>query len=342
MKKIKKIAKIHLVAEAQGEGISLLVKIVLLAFAFFVFFGFLGMLSSLSKGLTSDFVMGLTGITFFGIGLWLYYCKGGNYVPQKTFFLYRLTKERLKNFYIGSLVICIVICGLILMIDPRKFLQCVGPLISFIFIVYYMNKSIQIHDDVDYVANAQFADLMGLEVDEKINASYQNFNSSENSIIKKNSNILLVSDRKIFFAYFNGYKWVSTIKKLEEIEKIGFISAGGHGTVTYWKVIFYDGTKIGLRLSLLDKLTSNPNLFIKQFLETIDAYLLGYSKNKRNSRRRVSLDNTSPMNHDTEQPHRSKNISTETPVTREIDISESILNDIKQGIVIEPGRSIEL
>jgi hypothetical protein len=338
MKIIKIISAIHLIAEREGKTFALFVKV---ALPLGMFICFLLMLIAFFTGSTSDGVIGLLGVFFFGGG-GVYLCKGGKYVPQKTFFLYRLTKEGAKKYYKWMLISTIIFCVVILMIDPHKFLNCLFPLITYVLFVYYMNKTIQVHEDVDYVANAQFANFIGLEVDEKINASYQNFNSSKSSKIKKNSNIILVSDRKLFFAYFNGNKWVSTIRKLEEIEKIG-IYGGVNSALTYWTVIFTDGTKIGLTLFLLDKLTSKPNLFIKRFLETIDAYLLGYSTNTRNSRRRVSIDNTAQVKSDAAQPPETrKNITAEAPVTRKIDISDSILNDIKQGVSVEPGRNIEL
>lgn len=96
-------------------------------------------------------------------------------------------------------------------------------------------------------------------------------------------------------------------------------------------------------MCLYDKLTSNPYLFVKQFLETLDAYLLGYTISNRSDRRRVSVD-TKSISQDS--PKQSTDINEETvdspSQTRKIDINESILKDIKQGVSVEPGRTIEL
>lgn len=341
MKTIKKIAAIHMVAETRGKAMSLFMKVGL---PLFVFFSFLMMLISFSEGSTSDGVIGLLGVIFFGAG-GLYLFKGGNYIPQKTFFFYRLTKDGLKKYCKWGIIIAIAYGVFILIIDPLHFLKdFAGYLIPFFVAVYYLNKSIMVHEDVDYVTNTQFADLIGFEVDEKINASYQNFDASKTSSIRKDSSILLVSNRKLFFAFYDGTNWLTTIKKFEDIEKIGCMNYGDDGTNTYLKIVFADDTIIGLRLIMYNNLTSNPNLFVKRFLESIDAYLLGYSISNRNNRRRVSVDTTSQVQHD--EPIQTsdtiENTKTKAPVTRRIDISESIINDIKQGVIVEPGRTIEL
>ena len=338
MKKIKKIAPIHLVAEAQGKAMSLFIIVIL---PVFVFIGFLMMIVSFSKGSTGDGMIGLLCVTFFG-GIVFYLIKGGEYKPQKSFYFYRFTKEKLKKFNVLMILISLAVFALAMFLQPKTGIKNVGYLIAGLSFFYYMNKSIKVHDDVDYVANMQFADLIGLEVDEKVNASYQNFDPTDRTSIQENSNIFLVSNRKMFFAFYNGTNWLTTTKKIEEIEKIGVSSNGSEGK-SYLKLVFVDGTKIGLRMCLYDKLTSNPSLFIKQFLETLDAYLLGYTISNRSDRRRVSVGKITISQ---DSPKQSTDIIEETvdnpSQTRIIDINESILKDIKQGISVEPGRTIEL
>lgn len=338
MKKIKKIAPIHLVAEARGKAM-LVFAIVVLPLS--VIIGILMTIVSFSKGSTSDGLMGLLCGSFFG-GILFYLIKGGEYKPQKSFFLYRFTKEKLKRFNVWMILISLAVFALAMFLQPKTGIKNVGYLIAGLSFYYYMNKSIKVHDDVDYVANMQFADLIGLEVDEKINASYQNFDPSDRNSIQENSNIFLVSNRKLFFAFYNGTNWLTTTKKIEEIEKIGVSDNANEGK-SYLKLVFDDGTKIGLRMCLYDKLTSNPYLFVKQFLETLDAYLLGYTISNRSDRRRVSVD-TKSISQDS--PKQSTDINEETvdspSQTRKIDINESILKDIKQGVSVEPGRTIEL
>ena len=338
MKTIKKIAPIYLVAEVRSKAFAIImcifVPIMVLVGLFMVYDGFF------SSGSTNDGLIGLLGFIFFG-GWGFNLLKGGDYKPQKSFYFKRFSKEKLKKYNVWGTLISLVVFVLIMFIQPEAGIKNIGYLIAGLSACYYMNKSIKVHEDVDYVANTQLADLIGLEIDEKVNASYQNFDSSDSSSIQKNSNILLVSDRKIFFAYYNGDSWFTITKKLEDIEKIGCL--GHDDSKIYLKLVFTDKTKIGLRLDLYDKITSNPYLFIKRFLDTLDAYLLGYSISNRNSRRRVSIDTTPQTQHDTPQSSEAKEkVSAEATAVRQIEISDSIINEIKHGAKVEQGRTIEL
>jgi len=338
MEKIKKIAPIHMLAETRGKAFALFMYI---AIPLFLLVGlFMVYHSFINTGNTFDGVTGLLCFVFFGGG-GLFMCKGGEYKPKKSFFFYRLTKEGLKKYIIWGAIIFIALILLMLIIDPSKVLKYgVGYGISAIITFYYMNKSIIVHEDVDYVANTQLSALMGLEVDEKINASYQNFDSSKSLDVQENSNIFLVSDKKIFFAYYNGNNWLTTIKKLGDIQKIGIMNYGNDGTSTYMKLVFADETEVGLRLSLYDKLTSNPNLFVKRFLDTLDAYLLGYSI-VRNSRRRVSVDASPQIQQESSQSYNTAE-EVGSSVTRQIDIDDTILNNLRDATPIESGRTLEL
>lgn len=337
MEKIKKIAPIHMLSETRGKGFALFVYIMLPLFTLGCLF--MAYYSLIKTETTIDVVIGLLGFVFFGGG-GLFMCKGGEYKPKKSFFFYRLTKDGLKKYIIWGVIIFIAFLLLMMIIDPGNILKYgAGYGVSAIIALYYMNKSIIVHEDVDYVANTQLSALMELEVDEKINASYQNFDSSERSDVKENSNIFLVSDKKIFFAYYNGNNWLTTIKKLGDVKKIGLMNYGDDGTSTYLKLVFADETIVGLRLNLYDKLTSNPNLFIKRFLDTFDAYLLGYSIG-RVSRRRVSVDASSQIQQESSQSYNTTE-EVGSSVTRQIDIDDTILNNLRDATPIESGRTLE-
>ena len=339
MNSISKIPLVSVMFESIGKVKTLFVCFVLLATilaCIFIAFNSFFISGSINDGIIAlVIVVLLSGLAFFLF-------NGGEYKPQKSFFLYRFTKEKLKRFNVWTIMISLAVFALAIFLQPKIGIKSVGYLIAGLSFYYYMNKSIIVHDDVDFVANMQFADLIGLEVDERINASYQNFDPTDKTSIQENSNIFLVSNRKLFFAFYNGTNWLTTTKKIEDIEKIG-VSANDNEGKSYLKLVFVDGTKIGLRMCLYDKLTSNPHLFIKQFLETIDAYLLGYTISNRSDRRRVSV-GTKPISQDS--PKKSTDViekkKDNSSHSRKIDISNSIIQDIKKGVIVEPGRTIEL
>jgi len=181
------------------------------------------------------------------------------------------------------------------------------------------------HEDVDYVANQELADIVGMEVDEKVQASY----------LKKDI-IFLLTDKKILFAYQEDNNWSVLNKRIADISTIGVYTPMMMGSIfntdLYFLLMFTDSTSVELKMDLGNKLTSNPDLFFKKFLITLDAFLLGKTDEKIASRRRVSVNN---------DPKPSVSDNYEGTSVRTIDISDTILRNLRDATQIESGRTLE-
>ncbi len=258
-------------------------------------------------------------------------CGGGIYIPEKSFYLWRLSKDEMlkikKYVTIGGVIIFVLVS----LIDFK--IQNILYLLAVLAAFYYITKSFENHEDVDYVTNNEVSDLLGMEIDEKIEASYQNFDPTS---IKKGNNMMLITDKKLMFAYYDGEKWSMLNKKIGEIRKIGRINTDGvmniMSTSCFIYVEFSDDTSIGLHMDLYDKITSNPDLFFKKFLITFDTFLLGKTDEKIASRRRVSINKESTTTVNT--------IDESVPV-RAIDISNTILDEFRGAIPVKAGRVLE-
>lgn len=291
-------------------------------------------------------VIGLVGafvVDNFFIGLllflWLLMCvaavivlfSGGEYKPEKSYFFWRLSKEKMAKYYkyytIGGIVI-------IVLISLYEFkVQYIFYLLSVYAALYFANKSFSVHEDVDFVTNSEVSELLGMEIDEKVQASYQNFDSSS---VKKGSNMILLTDKKLLFAFYDGTKWSLMNKMLKEITEIGRLSTDGIVNLTssssFLHVAFSDNTCLGLHMDLYDKMTSNPDLFFKKFLTTLDTFLLGKTDEKIASRRRVSINSDNKV---------STKSNEENTNVRSIDVSNTIVDNLRNAVPVEVGRVLE-
>ena len=129
--------------------------------------------------------------------------------------------------------------------------------------------------------------------------------------------------------YINGTNWELVNKKISDIVNVGHLQ---YNYNSYLKLVFSDNTTIGLRMGMLDKITSNPSLFFRKFLIVLDAVLLGKTDEKIASRRRVTVNN---------EPKPSVSINNEGIDVRTIDLSETILNNLHDATPIESGRTLE-
>ena len=180
-------------------------------------------------------------------------------------------------------------------------------------------------------------DLIGMDIDEKVCASYQNFDG-ENNTNAKGDNLLVVTNRKIFYAVHNGNVWMILKRSFEDLIKIGYYNGNSSGSESIFLIKFKDATSIKVKMDVLDKPTSNPNLFFKQFLNVLDAYVSGYDIVKNNSRRRVTIERSSIENSQSE-------ISNQTnDGTRRInlDLNEGIVSQMKIGESLCGNRTLEL
>lgn len=253
--------------------------------------------------------------------LWLgWILKGGTYKPEKSFYWWRLTKERMSLLYIVLTIIFVVISIISLIIEFKitTIIFLVGGLMG----IYYIKKSFEVHEDVDYVANQELANIIGMEVDEKIQASYQ-----------KKDVIMLVTDKKIICASMRNRQWNVLNKKLDSISSIGIYTPMMMGSLfnseIYMQLIFTDLSRVELKMDMFDKFTSNPDLFFKRFLIALDAFVLGKTDEKIASRRRVSVNSEY-------KPSNNKEINIRT-----IDLSDTVLCNLRDATPFESGRILE-
>ena len=330
MSTISIIKPVKLLPNAMGELKGRMMKNFVAPLSVF-FFGVVGPLVAI---FASDFIVGIIGFVAFvmGIACFKVLYSGGEYKPEKSYPLWRLSKERMAKIYkyytIGGVI-------LIAMLSLYEFkVQYIFYLFTILAALYYMSKSFAVHEDVDYVTNSEVAELLGLDMDEKIQASYQNFDSVAN--VGGGCNMILLTDKKLVFAYYADKTWSMINKKISEIAEIGRVNTDGIINITssasYLQLVFTDGTSVGLHMDLYDKMTSNPNLFFKKFLETIDAVLLGKVDEKITSRRRVSVNQTTKQ---------TSEMSNEEPGRRVLDFSESIITSLKDAKPIDSGRILE-
>ena len=329
MESIKKISIYKTAIEYRGN------KMAFGTWFGFIFFcvggGFLAYKST-NNGDIKGGVIGLV-LAILYLLLLFFILTSNTYVPQKTFWWERRDKETMMKylrylFYVLSIILAL--CCILLFLDILKFQNILRPLgyvLGGMVTTYFLIKSMKVHSDIDYVTNQELSELIGLKIDEKIVASYQNFDSSKANR-KKNDNLIVVTNRKIFFAVYSGTNWMTLNKLLSEIVKIGIAR---NDVNSYLKLVFADNTSLGLRLELYEKITTTPQLFIKQFLSTLDASLLGYDTIGSNSRRRVSISN--------ENSTLANNFGNQT---RSIEINPTLVNELKTSEEIKPGRILEI
>ena len=295
-----------------------------------------GVLMFLTAEEPSDKVIGLICTLLFGIAgiIFFKFSKGGKYVPGKTFLFYRKSKEKIKAYTLYAGVAGIIFCCLCLLFAST--LKSAGSaiigIVGMIALIYYTNKSFKVHEDIDYVSSAEMEQIIGVEIDEKIQATYQNFDSSEEDCLNDDCNIMMVTDKKIYFAYYDSDRWYFVNKKLDEISRLGQIGDNQETGKLYLRLEFVDGTTIILHMDAMGKMTSNPTLFLKKFLETLDAVVLGTVDEKISSRRRVSVNSATPDAQHCEQ-------KTEN---RKLDLGNSIIEGLRNATPVESGRVIEL
>ena len=144
------------------------------------------------------------------------------------------------------------------------------------------------------------------------------------------SNIVMVTDKKIYFAYYDSNHWYFVNKKLDEISRLGYTGEGQEKGCL--RMEFVDGTAIMLHIDAMGKITSNSTLFLKKFLEVLDAVVLGTVDEKISSRRRVSVNNATPDAQHSEQKTEG----------RKLDLGNSIIEGLRNATPVESGRVIEL
>ena len=287
--------------------------------------------------------IGYVGFLFFGIGGLFYFYRnskdGGEYVPFKSFKQWRLKdKEAFEQQYRKGIVFFVIfsVVTLIVALFSSETIEAITlVLISLggtIPALRYYKKTITFHEDIDYSANQNIVDLIGIDVNEKVIASYQSFGSDKT--VDDKDCIFIVTNYKVFLAYYKDKNWHHISRPLSEISEIGLTTttrSNSNLSDTHIILHFYDNTTLSVLLDY-EKTTTNAGLFVSKFLSVIDHFLLGKSMVSNNQRRRIV---TSQHVNDSEVSSTSSNI-------RPIEISDNIINQIKNGVEDSVGRSIVL
>ena len=251
----------------------------------------------------------------------------GHYIPEISFKFYRLTKDRINKilYSFSAIYFTLVIVSVFSLVDDftlSKSLKFIGGVAGVYGLIFVNLKKLKFHEDVDYSANQELMDMLKTDVNEKIIGSYMN--CSPTGKIKQNSNIVIFTSRKIFFAFRNQNKWYTLNKLYSEIDKIGI-----HGALV---LIFKDNTQLTLRYNTLeDNNISHPNLLIRQFLTALDLFCLGKTTVSNEARRRVVIQTESIQ----------ENFSLEKS-SRAIELNIDVINELKAAAEIKSGRILEI
>lgn len=281
---------------------------------------------------------GLLGVLFFGFCGWLLFRGEQEYKPGKTYVTLRGSKEKMKQMINYSCVAGIFICFLILcfgFIEEQRIKSWMGyafsGIIGLVYYMYYNNKSFKVHEDIDFVSSEEMERIIGAEIGEKIQATYQNFDSSLQGKLEDDSNLMILSDKKIFFSYIEKGEWLFIKKNINEVVKIGIFEDSNNNKI-YLRILFSDNTDLMLHLETYGKTTSNALLFIRKLLIVLDAVILGTVDEKITSRRRVSV------NQETKPIESQKS---ENKEVRRLDLSEDMIEKLRNATPVESGRVLE-
>lgn len=284
-----------------------------------------------------DKISGLVSILI-AIVLGLYIYKHFNvekkYIPKKSFYISRLDKKGYKKLTFACIILSVII-GIIWTMCDSSWRGVIFSLITLPIFIYTL-VSIKVHEDVDYSTNQILEDIIGMEIDERILASYQNFDSTKK--IVNNNNLIIITNRKIFYAKFVNGKWTKLIRYLDELQGFGFTSKGYY--TQYLKLIFTDKTSLILKLDLLDKITSNPSLFFRRFLFALDTSILG-STAQVSRRRRTTVSKSKKSFVQLEEIKVSEFSST-TSLKRQIEFNTETLEGLSKAEEYASGRALEL
>lgn len=283
-------------------------------------------------------LLGVAFIALFGWALWFCF-RERKYRPGKSFLFNRGSNTKIKKLvtYVGIFGI-IVICLFgyySYMEDPtnNRIYYYLSVLLGIVYAIYYTYKSFNVHEDVDFVTLSDMGDIIGVEIGEKIKATYQNFDSSTGNKLPKGANLMIISDKKIYFSFFENGEWFFVKKNIIDISKFGILDESSNHQKLHLILRFSDGTNIILHMEAYNKATSNSYLFFRKFLEVLDAVVLGIVDEKISSRRRVSVN------------QETKSIESQQSENREVrslDLSETVMEGLRNATPVESGRVLEL
>ncbi len=232
---------------------------------------------------------------FMGCGVSLYYSyikdlmQDGDevYVPKESFSMFRHNETYLRIVFVLISVVAILLIILFWNsnIGGRKYHH-IFLLAGMVIGVYQAYKALAVHGNVDYEANEALMDALNVDIDECVSVSTQTFDETEEKL-KDGDKVIVVTNRKIYYALWYEGKWAKGIENLKNINSIGLKSTSLKGRTLLY-LTFYDGMTMMIHLDVANKMTTTPMLFTKKFLETIDDHLLGVVPEKKGRRRRVT------------------------------------------------------
>ena len=309
--------------------------IIPLALIFLVVGGLIGLF------FVDDMLAKFLGPIFFvaAIIIFQFFVRERNYRPGKSYYLFRGSREGIMKKQIYLAIAAIILCSVIAFYDYINYgkikhvLQLGFVIIGGGYYFYNMKKSFKVHEDVDFATSSEMESLVGVEVGEKIQATYQNFDSSAGEELKDGASLMLVSDKRIYFSYVENGEWSFMRKNLNEIVKMAIVGDGNNEYKSYLKLVFSDETRIVLALEDFEKMTSNKLLFLKKFLDVLDAVALGTVDEKISSRRRISVGQGTKSVDSQQKENRE---------TRSIDLGEGLMDKLKNATPVESGRVLEL
>lgn len=299
------------------------------------------------------------------------YANSGIYRPTESFSYFRRSKEfqRFLIFAYGTAAFILASLFSYCLFSDSIHLNFKDTLVIGVgswLAVICVSRSIDLfttikqHQDIDYVASENLAEIMDMTIDEKILVSYQNFDSSipleEQDDLDGTPNLFVMTQRQILYAVSTSKGWVSNRFKLEDIEVIDI----------EWEKFRYEGRlifdvldyntwrkkSIKLDLSAIDNLSQYPILVIKQFLLAFDAFKEGKyleMSTSRKRRRRVVEDKTVATHagetrklSDDEPKTAYETVWNENASVRKIELCPEIFDGLKNAEYGITNRSLEL
>lgn len=275
---------------------------------------------------------------FVGVGVFILRSstsqKGTEYISGKSFQGYRGNDKKIIISYKILLWSGIILTPTLLIM---RYWQPGFAALSAIFIGYYGLISKKAHGDIDWVA-IEILRGARLITEEKVYASYMNFDPSERKPGKKGDAVFGVLSDSMVILFTDGKGWKALKKKFSQITEVGIFPSSPNGNNIFILIRFMDGDQYKLKLDLFLKLTTEPQTFVRYFLETLDNFLMPADTDKATTRRRrVVEEQSGPSSDASTAPQQA------SPSARQLELAEGTLKEIN-NVVVPPkgGRALEL
>ncbi len=303
----------------------------------------------------SGMLAGLGCIVLFGGGglaLCFSAWPSRRYRPGRTFSGYRGGRQRVKTqytiaFYLGLLLVAGA--GLWFVLAPKIETSMVKILIQGLLgglglAVYgYRGRlGVPLHEDVDETANLSLRSSSVISRTEKISASFRNFSPTNKKYAPAKGNLLLGVHPTMFSIVLNdGRDWLRRAERYEDIAAIGIRTASGSGNEGehFLALKMIHGGSYVLKLALGENAT-DPLLFLRAFLSSLDSFLTGTSTVAGVRRRRVPSQEAAGLPATTHQSNAQRAPGPE-PISRYVDVTAPDGVDSAADLV-DPGRQIDL